>query len=109
MSETSEDGAPHTPKPPAIKVIDFEPFKYGGGEYSSITLKEPTLGQKRTAVEHLRNGTNAATYVLYEILLLSLVTGWDQGAVQMLPVTAYNEAMNYLTSFLSHGRQTGWI
>lgn len=110
MSGTNEEGEVLPPKPPPSLVLSIDPpIEYKGGQFAAITLKEPTLGQKRTATEHLRNGMNQASYTLFELMLLSMVTGWDQACVEKLPVTVFNEAMNYLQSFLSRGRRIGWI
>ncbi len=107
MSETVETGDVAAP-PVTLTIPLVPPIVWQGGTHDSITLKEPTAGQKQTATEQLRNSTNAATIALYEIYLVSLVSGKPVDVVRLLPVSVLNRAMAYVDFFLQDGRRTGW-
>lgn len=106
MSETNTAGQPR-PEPELIIPID-PPIEFQGAQYTQIVLREPTIDQKRAASEHIRNGMNAATVVLYEQHLISLVSKAPVGVVGQLKVGVLNRAMTYLDFFLNDGRRMPW-
>lgn len=109
MSGTDDEiedaaGAP----PPQLSIPIDPPIVFQTGSHDVLILKEPTVGQKRLAHEQLRNGTNQATIDLYEIHLISAVSGKPIAVVEKLPVGTLNKAMAYLDYFLDAGRRTTW-
>lgn len=109
MSETTDPLA-DPGAPPAMLILPINPpIEFQGAKYDTLTLREPTAGQKRTASEQLRNGTNAATVNLYEIHMVSQVSAAPIAVIERLPVSTLNKAMGYIDYFLDAGRRTGWI
>jgi hypothetical protein len=94
--------------PPTLTIPIDPPITFNGGTYSSLTLREPTVGQKRVASEQTRHGASIPAVNLYEIHFISGVSGVPVPVVERLPVTILNRAMSYIDFFLQDGRQTGW-
>ncbi len=82
-------------------TIQIEPpIESAGGKYDELRLREPLIGQWAKAETH--RGATAQF-----IALISAVSGWPAPAVHLLPVSKFNEAVDYLAGFLGSGRATG--
>jgi hypothetical protein len=106
VSDTTGDGETIDPKaPPPILVLQIEPaIEFQGGKYATLTMKEPTIGQKRTALEQLRAGYSLAADALYEIHLVSLISGVPIAVIERLPTSLFNRALAHAAYFLGVGR-----
>lgn len=76
------------------------PIESAGGKYDELRLREPLIGEWNKAETH-------KTPTLQFIALISAVSGWPVPAVHLLPVSKFNEAVDYLAGFLGSGRATG--
>jgi hypothetical protein len=97
-----------TPARPDTLVIDIDPaIPHKGGTYSQLPLREPRVGEVRKAEGQMRNGINSESIRNYNIHLVSFVSNWPVIAVEMLPISKLNEAVQYLEGFIERGRATG--
>jgi hypothetical protein len=94
-------------QPDTLEVDLPEPVSYGGVTYSSLNLREPTLGARRKAESAYRSGRTIAATRHYQILIVAAASDADFGAVENMPVSALNAAEAYLRGFLQPGRPTG--
>lgn len=84
---------------PAELVIELEPpIVFQGANFAELRLREPTSGAVRKAEVHLKSTTSEAMR-LYQIALVSNVTGMPIPAVEMLPISKLNRAASYLGAF----------
>lgn len=76
------------------------PVKFGDKEFWSLPLREYTVGEKRKSETHAGAHKQWAQ-------LISFVSGWPLPAVEMLPITKYWMARDYLEGFTRAGPATG--
>ena len=87
-----------TEAPPEIDLS--APIKFGDKEFWSLPLREYTVGEKRKSETHSGSHKQWAQ-------LISFVSGWPLPAVEMLPITKYWMARDYLEGFTRAGPATG--
>lgn len=76
-----------------IITIEFdEPITVGKQDYTSITLKEPTVGQLRAAYKEKNELDMAAR-------LVSLVANIPIAVVDAIPQSKFKEASDFLSKF----------
>lgn len=77
-----------------------EPIKFSGGEYQQLDLREFTVGEWKKSELHSRA---TAQYTQ----LLSSVSTWPVPAIEMLPISKFDEAIAFLVGFMRRGQATG--
>ena len=94
---------------PATMTLPLDPpIEFNGGQYSSLTLREPTADEARKAEEQLRsNPMLPHNRRNRQIHLVSLVSGVPVPVIQKLGVSKLQTAMVYLNLFLDVGHGTG--
>jgi hypothetical protein len=103
MSETEEDDG----KPPTLSIQLAPPIVFKGGNYTSIELREPKAGEVRKAEGQMRNGIHSESLRLYNMHLISMVSGLSIPVLELVPIGQFNEAAEYLAGFIESGRGTG--
>lgn len=76
------------------------PIEAGNQKYDVLRLREPLGGEVLAAEEHYRSGINMYSVRLYNITLISRVSGWPEKAVKALPVSTLELASAYLATFV---------
>jgi hypothetical protein len=92
------------------RELDIEidpPVEDNGKTYSTLHLQEPTTGQTLRAEQELAAGTNIHTMRLYQISIVSQVSGVPRSAILKMPTSLVDEAGAFLASLPARGRATG--
>ena len=69
--------------------------------YDTMHLHEPNGFQQVNAEKELATGMNVYTLRKYQIMLVALVSGWPQVAVERMPIRQIQEAFDFLAPFIT--------
>lgn len=79
-----------------------------GDHFTSLLLKEPTVGQRKKAMKQLdQYDQNMVGGLEFQVTLLGEVTGWKTAAILKLPIHYFMQASQYLSRFFTNGQETG--
>ncbi|MCQ8240518.1 phage tail assembly protein [Rhizosaccharibacter radicis] len=100
-------GRSHRDDDPALLLELDEPVEVQKGSFTEIPLREPRVGERRKAEQHLSRGITPAAYRAMEVALVTAVSELPPAAVLKLPISAFARSAEYLTGFFERGRGTG--
>lgn len=99
--------APATQPGPTLELPIGAKLTSGAVSYDRLTLREPTVGQRRKAEMALTGGRTAATGRRYQMILVSEASGVPYGLAEQLPVSVLNAAEAFVLGFIEGGPRTG--
>ncbi|MBV0888139.1 phage tail assembly protein [Komagataeibacter oboediens] len=91
---------------PSFSLIFPEPIEATGRTFSDMTLREPTVRERRIMKGAEAKGTPEA-FLQAEIALVEAVSEWPKAAVLKMPISKFAQAADYLTGFFLSGPATG--
>ncbi|MBV1823377.1 phage tail assembly protein [Komagataeibacter oboediens] len=91
---------------PSFSLIFPDPIEATGRTFSDMTLREPTVRERRIMKAAEARGTPEA-FLQAEISLVETVSGWPKAAVLKMPISRFAKAADYLTGFFLSGPATG--
>lgn len=81
------------------RTVDLpEPVTFNNITYSQLDLRVPRIGELKKAQTHLKGNPDSDTRML--IVLVSLVTGMPEPAVEMIDFDVVMEAAEFLLGFM---------
>ena len=83
---------------PGLIVTLAAPIAHAGGEILDIKLREPTVAEMRDAERKLTDYT-PEVITDYQVALVMTVSGLEEAAINVLPVSAMRKANTYLFAF----------
>ena len=92
--------------PPSLSLIFPIPIEATGRTFSDMTLREPTVRERRIMKAAEAKGTPEA-FLQAEIALVEAVSEWPKAAVLKMPISKFAQAADYLTGFFLSGPTTG--
>lgn len=90
--------------------LEIEPaIELAGGErFTILSLKEPTVGQRKRAMKQLdQYKQNVVGALEFQVALLTEVSGWKTSVILKMPIHYFMQASQYLTRFFMTGQETG--
>ncbi|WP_395371694.1 phage tail assembly protein [Komagataeibacter diospyri] len=91
---------------PSFSLIFPDPIEATGRTFSDMTLREPTVRERRIMKAAEARGTPEA-FLQAEIALVEAVSEWPKAAVLKMPISQFAKAADYLTGFFMSGPATG--
>lgn len=91
---------------PSFVLIFEDGIEAVGRTFSTMTLREPKVKERRTAKAFEARGT-AESFLRAEISLVENVSGWPMAAILKMPISKFAKAADYLTGFFMSGPETG--
>lgn len=91
---------------PSMTLIFEDGIEAVGRTFSTMSLREPKVKERRTAKAFEARGT-AEGFLRAEISLVENVSAWPQAAVLKMPISKFAQAADYLTGFFMSGPETG--
>lgn len=91
---------------PSFSLIFPDPIEATGRTFSDMTLREPTVRERRVMKAAEARGTPEA-FLQAEISIVEAVSGWPKAAVLKMPISQFAKAADYLTGFFISGPATG--
>lgn len=91
---------------PSMTLIFEDGIEAVGRTFSTMTLREPKVKERRTAKAFEARGT-AEGFLRAEISLVENVSGWPQAPILKMPISKFAQAADYLTGFFMSGPETG--
>ncbi|WP_075632573.1 phage tail assembly protein [Novacetimonas hansenii] len=91
---------------PSVTLLFPDPIEAAGRTFGDMTLREPTVRERRIMKAAEAKGTPEAL-LQAEIALVEAVSEWPKAAVLKMPISKFARAADYLTGFFYSGRTTG--
>jgi hypothetical protein len=93
--------------PVRSKTIELaNPIMDGPRKVEVLTLSAPTIGARRRAEFHLKNGTQGDAGTKFQVALVAQCSGLTDPVVEQLDMDVFNEAWEFLAAFLVYAPET---
>nr|WP_254452322.1 phage tail assembly protein [Roseicella sp. DB1501] len=91
-----------------ILTLD-EPIEFGGKSWSEIVLREPKVREIAAAFKVLGGNPTPESMVRFQNTLVASVSGVHERGIEQMPIRLFQQAVEYLQSFLSGSLLGGGI
>ena len=89
------------------KTIELaSPLVEGPRKIDALILGAPTIGAKRQAEAHLRQGTQGEAATKFQIAMIAKCAGLLDATVEQLEIDVFNEAWDFVAGFLTYAPET---
>ena len=92
---------------PSLFIELAEAVETERGTQTSMSLRPPTVRERKRAESHLSRMITVSSLLAHEIALVEAVSGWQHVQVLKMPIGPFAQAADYLTGFFQRGRATG--
>lgn len=105
--EAFNSAGPAASAGPTLELPIGAKLTSGAISYDKLTLREPTVGQRRKAETAIAAGRTAASGRRYQMILVSEASGVPYALAEQLPVSVLNAAEAFVLGFIEGGPKTG--
>lgn len=93
---------------PTEMVIEVVPaIEFKGGQYSTMTLREPRVTEVQQSEALIGAVPSIVSLRRYQMSLVSKVSDWPLGALDLLPIRILDRAGRFVLGFTEPGPPTG--
>jgi Phage tail assembly chaperone proteins, E, or 41 or 14 len=88
------------------KTIELSsPVMNAGVPVTTLTFRPPTVGDRRKAEGHLRNGTQGEAGTKFQVAMMALCTGMTDPAIEQLDMDVFLDGWSWILDFLAPAQQ----